>query len=62
MKSVLLSGVLALGVLAASPVFAQEAEEGEVVKGVQWTEDYAGALATATAEKKRLFIEFTATW
>jgi hypothetical protein len=62
MKTTLMLGVLSLAVLAAPAVFAQEGEDAEQIKGVQWTEDYAGALKTATAEKKRLFIEFTATW
>ncbi len=60
MKTTLMLGVLALAFLVA-PMHAQ-GEGAEATKGIQWTEDYAGALQTATAEKKRLFIEFTATW
>jgi hypothetical protein len=62
MKTTLMLGVLSLFALAPC-VFAQDKEDGaEQTKGIQWTEDYQGALKTATAEKKRLFIEFTATW
>lgn len=55
MKTMLTLSVVAL-VLLASPAFAQDA------KGVQWTDNYEGALKTAKEEKKRLFIEFTAEW
>ena len=54
-------GMLLLALCAAPVLFAEDADT-ENTTGIQWTEDYSGALETAKAEKKNLFIEFTATW
>lgn len=57
MKATFTLGLFALALLA-SPAFAEE----EAKTGVKWVETYEKALETAKAEKKRVFIEFTATW
>lgn len=57
MKSTVTLGLFALTLLA-SPLFAGE----EAKVGVKWVDTYEKALETAKAEKKRVFIEFTATW
>lgn len=53
--------VLAFALLCGAPLASQDVAEA-VAEGVVWTEDYQGALKTAKAEKKKIFIEFTATW
>lgn len=68
MRTTTLMGLLILSLIAAPALFAQDtaetdgAEEAKETTGIQWTEDYRGALTTAKAEEKMLFIEFTATW
>ena len=61
MRTTAFMGMLLLALLAAPALMAQEAEP-EKTTGIQWTEDYSKALETAKADKKNLFIEFTATW
>lgn len=56
MKPMFALGFFALALMAA-PAFAEDAKAG-----VKWVETYEKALETAKAEKKRVFIEFTATW
>ncbi|MBZ0136276.1 MAG: thioredoxin family protein [Planctomycetes bacterium] len=64
MRTTAFMGMLLLALCAAPVLFAQEdtADEAKESAGIQWTEDYSKALETAKAEKKNLFIEFTATW
>lgn len=57
MKASVTLGLFALALLA-SPALAGE----EAKTGVKWVDTYEKALETAKAEKKRVFIEFTATW
>lgn len=52
---------------SAPILFAQEEKDGEEKEdagknGVQWLEDFAKAKEAAKTQKKRLFIDFTATW
>ncbi|MCG3185413.1 MAG: hypothetical protein ICCCNLDF_03644 [Planctomycetes bacterium] len=62
MRTTAMLSLMALALLSAPTLFAQADEKPAEAEGVKWTEDYAEALKTAKAEKKRLFIEFTATW
>ena len=51
-------GLFALALLAAPALMA----EGDATTGIQWTDDLPKAYETAKADKKYVFIEFTATW
>lgn len=51
-------GLVALALLAAPALKAED----EATTGIQWTDDLPKAYETAKAEKKYVFIEFTATW
>ena len=77
MRTIAILSVMALAFLFTPALFAQDnvkpatddktakddaKPDAEEAAGVQWIQDYAKALEQAKAEKKRLFIEFTATW
>ena len=63
MRTTAILSVMALALMFTPALFAQdEAKPADEAEGVQWIQDYAKALETAKADKKRLFIEFTATW
>jgi hypothetical protein len=71
MRTTAILSVMALALLFTPALFAQDEAKpakdeakpaADEAEGVQWIQDYAKALEKAKADKKRLFIEFTATW